>query len=161
MSHYKTIKRVESLGVFSINFPLLFFISLSVEPYNILPRKLSFITGQTLKSFKELSSFVLPFHRESVCKGKAVFSTHQIFPKFFFEKIFARTAEAISRSLVCLQDKILFTVPAVLRMSSLLAFSLESGCKGTHFFLSRKYTCIFFTRTVLYVKKLSPLGWLN
>ena len=36
-----------------------------------------------IKSFKELSSFVLPFHRESVCKGKADFSTHQIFSKFF------------------------------------------------------------------------------
>ena len=97
-----------------------------------------------IKSFKELSSFMLPFHCESVCKGKADFSTHQIFSKFFFEKIFVRTAEAISRSLVCLQDKILFTVPAVLRMSSLLAFSLESGCKGTHFFLSRKYINRFF-----------------
>ncbi len=64
-----------------------------------------------IKSFKELSSFVLPFHRESVCKGKADFSIHQIFPKFFSKKNFVRTAEAISRSLVCLQDKILFTVP--------------------------------------------------
>ena len=36
-----------------------------------------------IKSFKELSSFVLPFHRESVCKGKADFSIHQIFSKFF------------------------------------------------------------------------------
>ena len=97
-----------------------------------------------IKSFKELSSFVLPFHRESVCKGKANFSIHQFFSKFFSKKIFVRTAEAISRSLVRLQDKILFTVPAVLRMSSLLAFSLESGCKGTHFFLSSKYINRFF-----------------
>ena len=36
-----------------------------------------------IKSFKELSSFVLPFHRESVCKGKAKFSIRQIFSKFF------------------------------------------------------------------------------
>ena len=36
-----------------------------------------------IKSFKELSSSVLPFHRESVCKDKAIFSIHQIFPKFF------------------------------------------------------------------------------
>ena len=38
-----------------------------------------------IKSFKEPSSFVLPFHRESVCKGKADFSIHQIFSKFFRE----------------------------------------------------------------------------
>ena len=38
-----------------------------------------------IKSFKELSSFALPFHRESVCKGKANFPIHQIFSKFFFD----------------------------------------------------------------------------
>ena len=97
-----------------------------------------------IKSFKELSSSVLPFHRKSVCKGKEDFSIRQTFSKIFLKKFSVRTAVAISRSLVCLQDKILFTVPAVLRMSSLLAFSLESGCKGTHFFLSRKYINRFF-----------------
>ena len=39
-----------------------------------------------IKSFKELSSSVLPFYRESVCKGKADFSIHQIFSKFFSKK---------------------------------------------------------------------------
>ena len=39
-----------------------------------------------IKSFKELSSFVLPFHRESVCKDKTNFSIRQIFPKFFLKK---------------------------------------------------------------------------
>ena len=33
-------------------------------------------------------SFVLPFQRESVCKGKAFFRNLQIFSKFFFEKKF-------------------------------------------------------------------------
>ena len=42
-----------------------------------------------IKSFKELSSFVPSFHRESVCKDKADFSIHQIFPKFFFRKNFS------------------------------------------------------------------------
>ena len=42
-----------------------------------------------IKSFKELSSSVLPFHRESVCEGKADFSIHQIFSKFFFRKNFS------------------------------------------------------------------------
>ena len=97
-----------------------------------------------IKSFKELSSSVLPFHRKSVCKGKEDFSIRQTFSKIFLKKFSVRTAEAISRSLVCLQDKILFTVPAVLRMSSLLAFSLESGCKGTHFFRFRKDMRGFF-----------------
>ena len=99
-----------------------------------------------IKSFKELSSFLLPFHRKSVCKGKANFSIRQTFSKIFLKKFSIRTAEAISRSLVCLQDKILFTVPAVLRMSSLLAFSLESGCKGTHFFRFRKDMREFFLK---------------
>ena len=97
-----------------------------------------------IKSFKELSSFLLPLYRKSVCKGKENFSIRQTFSKIFLKKFSIRTAEAISRSLVRLQDKILFTVPVVLRMSSLLAFSLESGCKGTHFFLFRKYINRFF-----------------
>ena len=33
-------------------------------------------------------SFVLPFQREIVCKGKAFFRNLQIFSKFFFEKKF-------------------------------------------------------------------------
>jgi hypothetical protein len=33
-------------------------------------------------------SFVLPFQRESVCKGKTFFRNLQIFSKFFFEKKF-------------------------------------------------------------------------
>ena len=42
-----------------------------------------------IKSFKELSSSALPFHRKSVCKGKAIFSIYQIFPKFFSKKNFS------------------------------------------------------------------------
>ena len=33
-------------------------------------------------------SFVLPFQRESICKGKTFFRNLQIFSKFFFEKKF-------------------------------------------------------------------------
>ena len=44
------------------------------------------------KSFKELSLISkLPFVGESVCKGKRFFLNHQIFSKFFFEKIFQRS----------------------------------------------------------------------
>ena len=97
-----------------------------------------------IKSFKELSSFVLPFHWESVCKGKEDFSIRQTFSKFFLKKFSVRTAVAVSRSLVRLQDKILLAVPAVPRISSSLAVSLESGCKGTHFFRFRKDMRGFF-----------------
>ena len=37
---------------------------------------------------RTIFSFVLPFQRESVCKGKAFFRNLQIFSKFFFEKKF-------------------------------------------------------------------------
>ena len=97
-----------------------------------------------IKSFKELSSSVLPFHRKSVCKGKEDFSIHQTFSKIFLKKFSVRTAVAVSRSLVRLQDKILLAVPAVPRISSSLAVSLESGCKGTHFFRFRKDMRGFF-----------------
>ena len=40
---------------------------------------------------RTIFSFVLPFQRESVCKGKAFFRNLQIFSKFFFEKIFQRS----------------------------------------------------------------------
>ena len=40
---------------------------------------------------RTIFSFVLPFQRESVCKGKRFFLNHQIFSKFFFEKIFQRS----------------------------------------------------------------------
>ena len=56
-------------------------------------------------------SFVLPFQRESVCKGKAFFRNLQIFSKVFFEKIFRRFSEGVrlilSRSLAHPQGKIL------------------------------------------------------
>ena len=54
---------------------------------------------------------MLPFQRESVCKGKAFFRNLQIFSKVFFEKIFGRFSEGVrlilSRSLAHPQGKIL------------------------------------------------------
>ena len=56
-------------------------------------------------------SFVLPFQRESVCKGKTFFRNLQIFSKFFFGKNFGRFSEGVrlvlSRSLAHPQGKIL------------------------------------------------------
>ena len=90
-------------------------------------------------------SFVLPFQRESVCKGKAFFRNLQIFSKFFFEKNFGRFSEGVrlvlSRSLAHPQGKILGAAISTLSrslssasLSSSAALPLESGCKGTDFF---------------------------
>ena len=102
-------------------------------------------------------SFVLPFQRESVCKGKAFFRNIQIFSKFFFEKIFGRFSEGVrlvlSRSLAHPQGKILGAAISTLSrslssssLSSSAALPLESGCKGTDFFRFRNFYTILFCR---------------
>ena len=102
-------------------------------------------------------SFVLPFQRESVCKGKAFFRNLQIFSKVFFEKIFGRFSEGVrlilSRSLAHPQGKILGAAISTLSrslssasLSSSAALPLESGCKGTDFFLSCNFYTILFCR---------------
>ena len=91
-------------------------------------------------------SFVLPFQRESVCKGKAFFRNLQIFSKVFLKKFFRRFSEGVrltlSRSLA--HRKVRYSVQhpalssiasALLSLSSSAALPLESGCKGTDFFL--------------------------
>ena len=95
---------------------------------------------------RTIFSFVLPFQRESVCKGKAFFRNLQIFSKVFLKKFFRRFSEGVrlilSRSLAHPQGKILgAAVSTVSRslssasLSSSAALPLESGCKGTDFFL--------------------------
>ena len=102
-------------------------------------------------------SFVLPFQRESVCKGKAFFRNLQIFSKVFFEKNFRkvfRRRAAYPFSLPCTsQGKILgaavSTISRSLSSSSLsysAALPLESGCKGTDFFRFRNFYTILFCR---------------
>ena len=60
---------------------------------------------------KNYLSFKLPFQRESVCKGKALFRNLQIFSKVFLKKFFRRFPEGVrlilSRSLAHPQGKIL------------------------------------------------------
>jgi hypothetical protein len=67
---------------------------------------------------------VLPFQRESVCKGKAFFRNLQIFSKVFFEKIFGRFSEGVrlilSRSLAHPQGKILGAASALSPVASAL-----------------------------------------
>ena len=95
---------------------------------------------------KNCLSFVPPFQRESVCKGKAFFRNLQIFSKVFLKKFFRRFSEGVrlilSRSLAHPQGKILGAAvstlsrsPSSASLSSSAALPLESGCKGTDFFL--------------------------
>ena len=106
---------------------------------------------------RTIFSFVLPFQRESVCKGKAFFRNLQIFSKVFFEKIFGRFSEGVrlilSRSLAHPQGKILGAAVSTISrslssasLSSSAALPLESGCKGTDFFLSCNFYTILFCR---------------
>ena len=102
-------------------------------------------------------SFVLPFQRESVCKGKTFFRNLQIFSKFFSKKNFGRFSEGVrlvlSRSLAHPQGKILGAAISTLSrslssssLSSSAALPLESGCKGTDFFRFRNFYTILFCR---------------
>ena len=121
---------------------------------------LYYISFVYLKSFKELFLISkLPFVSESVCKGKRFFLNHQIFSKFFFEKIFQRSETGTaspSRSLSTAKVRYkathekpetsrslcqCFTVHSV---NALLRFSLESGCKITHFFANSNFYTTFF-----------------
>ena len=106
---------------------------------------------------RTIFSFVLPFQRESVCKGKAFFRNLQIFSKFFSKKNFGRFSEGVrltlSRSLAYPQGKILGAAIGTLfrslsssSLSSSAALPLESGCKGTDFFRFRNFYTILFCR---------------
>ena len=112
-----------------------------------------YISFVYLKSFKELSLISkLPFVSESVCKGKRFFRNHQIFSKFFFEKIFQRSETGTgspSRSLSTAKVRYKATPeknrkPHVHSVNALLRFSLESGCKITHFFANSNFYTTFF-----------------
>ena len=56
--------------------------------YSELLLVLHFSVFVYIKSLKELSSSVPPFHRKSVCKDKEDFSIHQTFFENIFEKVF-------------------------------------------------------------------------
>ena len=100
-------------------------------------------------------SFVLPFQRESVCKGKAFFRNLQIFSKFFskkFWKVFRRRA-ACPFSLPCTsQGKILgaavSTLFRSLKLHSVCHLQLLSLSKAVAkvrtFFIHATFTAHFF-----------------
>ena len=104
---------------------------------------------------RTIFSFVLPFQRESVCKGKAFFRNLQIFPKIFSKKFSEGSQKACGLSFLAplhirkvrysVQQSALSPVaPASLSLSSSAALPLESGCKGTDFFHFRNFYCILF-----------------
>ena len=100
-------------------------------------------------------SFVLPFQRESVCKGKAFFRNLQIFSKVFFEKIFGRFSEGVrlilSRSLAhrkvrySVQRSALSPVASALPVCHLQRLSLSKAvAKVQTFSVSATFTPYFF-----------------
>ena len=106
---------------------------------------------------KNCLSFRLPFQREIVCKGKAFFCNLQIFSKVFLKKFSEGFKKACGLSFLAplhirkvrysVQQSALSSVaPASLSLSSSAALPLESGCKGTDFFLSCNFYTILFCR---------------
>ena len=101
---------------------------------------------------------MLPFQRESVCKGKAFFRNLQIFSKVFFEKIFGRFSEGVrlilSRSLAHPQGKILGAAISTLFRSlklhsvcHLQRLSLSKAvAKVQTFFIHATFTAYFFAK---------------
>ena len=96
------------------------------------------------------------FSRKAFVKVRRFFVTSKFFQSFF-EKIFEKFSEGVrlilSRSLAHPQGKILgaastlsSVAPASLSLSSSAALPLESGCKGTDFFLSYNFYSILFCR---------------
>ena len=103
---------------------------------------------------RTIFSFVLPFQRESVCKGKAFFRNLQIFSKVFLKKIFRRRA-ACPFSLPCTQQgKILgaaiSTISRSLKLHSvchLQRLSLSKAvAKVRTFFIHATFTAHFFAK---------------
>ena len=97
------------------------------------------------------------FSGKAFAKVRRFFRNLQIFSKVFFEKIFGRFSEGVrlilSRSLAHPQGKILGAAVSTISrslssasLSSSAALPLESGCKGTDFFLSCNFYTILFCR---------------
>ena len=104
---------------------------------------------------RTIFSFVLPFQRESVCKGKAFFRNLQIFFESFFEKIFGRFSEGVrltlSRSLAhrkvrySVQQSALSSVASALPVCHLQRLSLSKAvAKVQTFSVSATFTPYFF-----------------
>ena len=97
------------------------------------------------------------FSGKAFAKVRRFFVTSKFFRKFFLKKFFRRFSEGVrlilSRSLA--HRKVRYSVQhpalssiasALLSLSSSAALPLESGCKGTDFFLSCNFYTILFCR---------------
>ena len=98
---------------------------------------------------------MLPFQRESVCKGNAFFRNLQIFSKFFSKKNFGRFSEGVrlilSRSLAhrkvrySVQQSALSSVASALPACHLQRLSLSKAvAKVQTFSVSATFTPYFF-----------------
>ena len=97
------------------------------------------------------------FSGKAFAKVRRFFVTSKFFRSFFSKKNFGRFSEGVrlvlSRSLAHPQGKILGAAISTLSrslssasLSSSAALPLESGCKGTDFFLSCNFYTILFCR---------------
>ena len=132
----------------------------SVHPIHILYAGLLLVLHPSLfiqSLSKNYLSFMLPFQRESVCKGKAFFRNLQIFFESFLKKFSEGFQKACGLSFLAplrfckvrysVQQSALSSVaPASLSLSYSAALPLESGCKGTHFFHSRNFYSRLFCK---------------
>ena len=107
---------------------------------------------------RTIFSFVLPFQRESVCKGKAFFCNLQIFSKVFFEKFFSEGFQKacglpflaplhIRKVRYSVQQSALSPVASALPACHLQRLSLSKAvAKVRTFFIHATFTAHFFAK---------------
>ena len=104
---------------------------------------------------RTIYSFVLPFQRESVCKGKAFFRNLQIFPKVFLKKFSEGSQKACGLSFLAplhirkvrysVQQSALSSVASALPVCHLQRLSLSKAvAKVLTFSVSATFTPYFF-----------------
>ena len=129
----------------------------SVHPIHILYTGLLLVLHPSLfiqSLSKNYLSFMLPFQRKSVCKGKAFFRNLQIFSKVFLKKFSEGVRLVLSRSLAHPQGKILGaafgTLSRSLKLHSvchLQRLSLSKAvAKVRTFFIHATFTAHFFAK---------------
>ena len=105
---------------------------------------------------RTIFSFVLPFQRESVCKGKAFFRNLQIFSKVFLKKKFSEGSHKacglsflaplhIRKVRYSVQQSALSPVASALPVCHIQRLSLSKAvAKVQTFFISATFTAYFF-----------------
>ena len=104
---------------------------------------------------RTIFSFVLPFQRESICKGKAFFRNLQIFSKFFLKKFSEGSQKACGLSFLAplhirkvrysVQHRHSLPWPQLHSVCHLQRLSLSKAvAKVLTFFISATFTAYFF-----------------